>query len=110
MTPLTLRLTRRALAPVRWRPKAGTKVEAPCWARERREMSIETEATKATDPLYAKACEFVQNTGKTSISSLQREFQLGYNRAARHLEAMEADGIISPMDRYGVRKLLVPNK
>ena len=72
-------------------------------------MSIETEATKATDPLYAKACEFVRNTGKTSISAVQRELQIGYNRAARHLEAMEADGIISPMDRYGVRKLLVPN-
>jgi len=72
-------------------------------------MSAETEATKATDPMYMKSCEFVKNTGKTRISSLQMQFRIGYNRAARHLEAMEADGIVSTMDVRGERRLLAPN-
>lgn len=72
-------------------------------------MSAETDATIATDPLYEKTCEFVKITGKTRISSVQMEFKIGYNRAARHLEAMEVAGIVSPTDSRGERKLLVPN-
>ena len=72
-------------------------------------MSAETDATKSTDPLYAETCEFVKNTGKARISSVQTEFRIGYNRAARHLEAMEADGIVTPMDMRGERQLVTPN-
>ena len=72
-------------------------------------MSAETDATKGTDPLYPKACQIVQATGKTTISHLQRVLMIGYNYAARHIEAMEADGIVSSPDRYGVRTVLAPN-
>jgi S-DNA-T family DNA segregation ATPase FtsK/SpoIIIE len=72
-------------------------------------MTTETDATKETDPLYQTACKIVQSTGKTNISHLQRQLMIGYNRAARQIEAMEADGIVSPPDRRGERKLLVPN-
>ena len=69
-------------------------------------MSRETDATKADDTLYPKACEIVQTTGDTRISRLQRVLLIEYNRAARLIEAMEADGIVSPTNRQGERKLL----
>lgn len=69
-------------------------------------MSTETDATKADDKLYPKACAIVQITGDTRISHLQRVLLIGYNRAARLIEAMEADGIVSPANRQGVRELL----
>ena len=72
-------------------------------------MSKETGETKMHDERYAEACEIVQRTGKTNISHLQREMFLGYNRAARFLAAMESDGILSPANNRGERKLLVPN-
>lgn len=59
-----------------------------------------------TDPLYDEACQVVIESNKASISYVQRRLQIGYNRAARIIEAMEAAGIVSPVSG-GQRKVLV---
>lgn len=60
------------------------------------------------DPLYDQAVELVLETRRASISSVQRRFKIGYNRAARLVEAMEAAGLVSSMDTNGTREVLVP--
>jgi S-DNA-T family DNA segregation ATPase FtsK/SpoIIIE len=60
------------------------------------------------DVLYDKAVVFVLETRKASISSVQRKFQIGYNRAARLVEAMEAAGVVSAMNSNGSREILSP--
>lgn len=59
------------------------------------------------DPLYDEAVQIVLRTGKTSISFLQRAMRIGYNRAARLIEIMEHNGVLSPPDHQGQRKILV---
>ncbi len=49
--------------------------------------------------------DFVINTGTTSVSSIQRKFSVGFNRAARDMDQMEEQGIVSPM-RNGKREIL----
>src|SRR5690606_9754473 len=53
------------------------------------------------DPLYLEAVSYVLQTRRAAISALQRELKVGYNRAARMLEAMEAHGVVSPQDANG---------
>jgi S-DNA-T family DNA segregation ATPase FtsK/SpoIIIE len=60
------------------------------------------------DPLYDEAVAFVIRTRKASISSVQRQLRVGYNRAARLVEQMEAAGILSAMASNGSRDVLVP--
>ena len=62
------------------------------------------------DPLYDQAVAFIMRTQKASISSVQREFRIGYNRSARLLEQMERSGVVSPMQSNGSREILVPNR
>ena len=65
-----------------------------------------SEAKEDADPLYEEAIQIVLQTGKASISSVQRQLRIGYNRAARMIEDMQEQGIISePIN--GVRKVLV---
>lgn len=59
------------------------------------------------DPLYSEAVAFVLNTRRPSISAVQRHLKVGYNRAARMLGWMEAQGIVSPADSNGGREVLV---
>ncbi|VAW71099.1 DNA translocase FtsK [hydrothermal vent metagenome] len=61
-----------------------------------------------SDPLYDKAVEIVTRTRRASISSVQRQLKIGYNRAARIMEGMEAAGIVSEMQRNGSREVLAP--
>jgi S-DNA-T family DNA segregation ATPase FtsK/SpoIIIE len=61
-----------------------------------------------SDPLYDQALEFVTQTRKASISSVQRKLRVGYNRAARLIEQMEASGVISEMGTNGSREVLAP--
>ena len=58
------------------------------------------------DDLYNEAVELVIETRRASISSVQRKFRIGYNRAARLIEAMEENGIVSPMNSNGSREVL----
>ncbi len=62
------------------------------------------------DPVYDQAAQFVIETQRVSISSIQRRFKIGYNRAARIVEAMEAAGLVSPMESNGNRQVLVPKE
>ena len=59
------------------------------------------------DPLFDQVVDFVVETQRASISSVQRKFRIGYNKAARIVEQMEAEGIISPPSHNGTREVLV---
>ncbi|WP_084493481.1 DNA translocase FtsK [Brackiella oedipodis] len=61
-----------------------------------------------SDPLYDQAVEIVIRTRKASISSVQRQLRIGYNRAARLLEQMEQAGLVSPMQSNNQREVLIP--
>ncbi len=61
-----------------------------------------------SDPLYDEAVAFVTKTRKASISSVQRKLRVGYNRAARIIETMEAAGVVSEMGHNGSREVLAP--
>ena len=63
-----------------------------------------------SDPLYDDAVEFVLDSGRASISAVQRKLRIGYQRAARMVEAMEAAGVVSAMDTSGNREVLVPRR
>ncbi len=60
------------------------------------------------DPLYDEAVAFVTKTRRASISAVQRKLKIGYNRAARMIEAMEAAGVVSEMSSNGSREVLAP--
>jgi len=59
------------------------------------------------DPLYDQALAFVAETRRASISSVQRHLRVGYNRAARMIEAMEASGVVGPLES-GKREVFAP--
>lgn len=61
-----------------------------------------------SDPLYDEAVAFVTETRKVSISSVQRKLRIGYNRAARLVEQMEASGVVSDPGISGNREVLAP--
>ena len=63
-------------------------------------------AAETEDPLYNQAVEIVTESGKASISYLQRRLQIGYNRAARMIEEMESAKIVSSVQSNGSRKVL----
>ena len=62
------------------------------------------------DELYDEAVNFVIESRRASISAVQRKLRIGYNRAARIIEAMEAAGLVSEMSSNGSREVLVPKR
>jgi S-DNA-T family DNA segregation ATPase FtsK/SpoIIIE len=62
------------------------------------------------DALYDQAVDLVCRERKASTSYLQRHFQVGYNRAARMIDRMEADGVISASNAVGRREVLAPGR
>jgi S-DNA-T family DNA segregation ATPase FtsK/SpoIIIE len=58
------------------------------------------------DELYDTAVEIIRSEGKASTSFLQRKLQIGYNRAARIIDMMETDGIVSKANHVGKRDVL----
>ena len=58
------------------------------------------------DELYNTAVEIIKTEGKASTSFLQRKLQIGYNRAARIIDTMEADGIVSKANHVGKREVI----
>jgi S-DNA-T family DNA segregation ATPase FtsK/SpoIIIE len=75
-------------------------------------LSIEPDSGSAEqeDALYDEAVAFVIESRRASISSVQRKLRIGYNRAARLIEAMEEAGVVSAMNSNGSREVLVPNR
>ena len=69
--------------------------------------AIKTEDAEQ-DPLYDKAVQIVIETRKASISGVQRRLRIGYNRAARMVESMEASGLVGPLESNGSREILIP--
>ena len=61
-----------------------------------------------TDPLYDEAVKVVTETRRASVSGVQRRLRIGYNRAARLVEAMEAAGVVGPPKTNGMRDVLAP--
>ena len=60
------------------------------------------------DPFYDAAVSFVIEQGKASTSMVQRQFKIGYNRAARMVEIMEQEGVVSQPNHVGKREVLAP--
>jgi S-DNA-T family DNA segregation ATPase FtsK/SpoIIIE len=66
------------------------------------------DADGETDPLYDEALRLVTETRRASISAVQRRLRIGYNRAARMIEAMEQAGVVGPLQSNGKREVLAP--
>jgi len=69
---------------------------------------FKADADAESDVLYDEAVMFVTDSRKASISSVQRRFRIGYNRAARLIEDMEAAGVVSTPEGNGSREVLAP--
>ncbi len=67
-------------------------------------MAIDSEA----DALYDQAVHIVTETRKASVSGIQRRLKIGYNRAARMVEAKEAAGVVGTLQSNGQREVLAP--
>jgi recombination associated protein RdgC len=64
-------------------------------------------ADDEVDPVYEEAVAFVRESLRASISAVQRKFKLGYNRAARLIERMEIEGVVTPMNSHGSREVML---
>ena len=71
-------------------------------------QSGSSEGDDESDALYDEAVHYVTQSRRASISSVQRKLRIGYNRAARLIEAMEAAGVVSEMGSNGQREVLAP--
>jgi len=87
---------------------SGPRGPIPGLSGEDDEEGAATEADAEQDPLYDEAVRIVTSERKPSISYVQRRLKIGYNRAARMLEAMELAGIVGPLQSNGGREVLAP--
>lgn len=83
-------------------------IESITSTTEESENGFSFDADEDLDPLFDQAVAFVVEKRKPSISGVQRQFRIGYNRAARIIEQMEAQGIVSPPGNNGNREVLAP--
>ncbi|MFQ6321367.1 DNA translocase FtsK [Bacillus halotolerans] len=79
----------------------------PAYLFEQEELVRQGSALKEEDELFYEACEFVVEQNSASTSSLQRRFRIGYNRAARLIDMMEAEGMISEAKGSKPREVLI---
>ena len=73
---------------------------------DEKEISGGTASNGDKDELYETALEIIKSEGKASTSFLQRKLQIGYNRAARIIDMMEAEGVVSKANHVGKRDVL----
>ena len=73
---------------------------------DEKEIMENSKSQTDKDELYQTAIEIIKSEGKASTSFLQRKLQIGYNRAARIIDMMEADGIVSKANHVGKRDVL----
>ena len=75
-------------------------------SQETSKERVTDDALEGEDPLYDDAVAHVRMSQRASISSVQRKLKIGYNRAARLIETMEAAGIVTPMNSHGAREVI----
>ena len=93
-----------------WKNKEDVNyLEEVTKAPETTETNSSGEGDSEKDEFYDQAVSFVLETRRASISAVQRKFRIGYNRAARLIEAMEDAGLVSEMNSNGNREVLAPN-
>ncbi len=73
---------------------------------DEKEINSNSKNSSEKDDLYQEAMEIIKSEGKASTSFLQRKLQIGYNRAARIIDMMEAEGIVSKANHVGKRDVL----
>ena len=86
--------------------KQGTPEYDPSIIEEKRGKEAQP-SEEDHDEKYDEAVAFVAETGQASISLIQRRFRIGYNRAARIVERMEAEGVVGPSDGVKPREVLI---
>ena len=91
-----------------WKARGRPQYITGITATEGTEGGGGMEGDEELDPLFDQAVAFVIDKRKASISGVQRQFRIGYNRAARIVEQMEAQGIVSPQGHNGNREVLAP--
>jgi DNA segregation ATPase FtsK/SpoIIIE, S-DNA-T family len=84
----------------------GPRVPITGWPIEDAEPALIADAEQ--DALYDEAVKIVCETRKASVSGIQRRLKIGYNRAARLVETMEAAGLVGPLQSNGAREVLAP--
>ena len=93
-----------------WKNKEDVNyLEEVTKAPETADVNSGGEGDSEKDEFYDQAVAFVLETRRASISAVQRKFRIGYNRAARLIEAMEDAGLVSEMNSNGNREVLAPN-
>lgn len=85
--------------------EASANIEVPGYSGDE-----STGDDSENDALYDEAVNYVIESRRASISSVQRKLRVGYNRAARLIDAMEAAGVVTEMNTNGSREVLVPNR
>ncbi len=91
-----------------WKAQGSSSYDASMMEEIEKEESPDVEGDDAEyDNLYDQAVAFVTEQGQASISSVQRRFRVGYNRAARMIEMMEKDGVVGPADGAKPREVIV---
>lgn len=70
----------------------------------------EEELPDGPDPLYQEALTFVRDTRRAAISAVQRHLKIGYNRAARMLEQMETEGVVTAINSTGAREVITQDE
>ena len=83
-------------------------IESITAGEESENGSLGLDGDEELDPLFDQAVLFVVEKRRASISGVQRQFRIGYNRAARIIEQMEAQSIVSPPGHNGNREVLSP--
>jgi S-DNA-T family DNA segregation ATPase FtsK/SpoIIIE len=83
----------------------GPSLSIPGFPADDEEAGEGAELDAEADPLYDEAVKIVTETRKASISGVQRRLKIGYNRAARLVEAMEAAGLVGPLQSNGAREI-----
>ena len=91
-----------------WKARGRPQYITGITATEGAEGAGGLDGDEELDPLFDQAVAFVVEKRKASISGVQRQFRIGYNRAARIVEQMEAQGIVSPQGHNGNREVLSP--
>lgn len=90
-----------------WKAQEAVEYEDISIADQENDLQQKGYGDVQDDPLFEAVLEYVRNTKRASASSIQREFSIGFNKAARYLDIMEKLGKVSSQDSMGRRKVIV---